>query len=158
MNFDLSLTGFSADELQALLAPDPSGGLTDPDEVPEPPAKPSQRTSRAPEGMRASAPARAAKFPSSRAGYATLCDPGHSIVDLRHLHPALFSASDWYASKHFARAREQWASRQIRISAIEPGKPFEEQSHELIARNRSAECVYLIETARSRSIVEDSIR
>jgi DNA modification methylase len=40
VGFDLSLTGFSADELQALLAPAPAGGLTDPDEVPEPPAEP----------------------------------------------------------------------------------------------------------------------
>ncbi len=38
--FDVSLTGFSADELQALLAPAPTAGNGDPDEVPEPPADP----------------------------------------------------------------------------------------------------------------------
>jgi site-specific DNA-methyltransferase (adenine-specific) len=37
MDFDLSLTGFSADELLALLAPPPTDGLTDPDAVPAPP-------------------------------------------------------------------------------------------------------------------------
>jgi site-specific DNA-methyltransferase (adenine-specific) len=42
-NFDLSLTGFTADELQALLAPPATEGLTDPDEVPEPPAEPVTR-------------------------------------------------------------------------------------------------------------------
>src|SRR6185437_13609542 len=41
--FDLSLTGFSADELQALLAPAGNDGLGDPDEVPEPPADPITR-------------------------------------------------------------------------------------------------------------------
>src|SRR6185437_2990404 len=40
VNFDLSLTGFSADELQALLAPPPNAGLADPNEIPEPPAEP----------------------------------------------------------------------------------------------------------------------
>jgi DNA modification methylase len=39
-DFDLSLTGFSDDELQALLAPAGNAGLGDPDEVPEPPAEP----------------------------------------------------------------------------------------------------------------------
>jgi site-specific DNA-methyltransferase (adenine-specific) len=34
-DFDLSLTGFSAEELEALLAPPPSEGLCDPDDVPE---------------------------------------------------------------------------------------------------------------------------
>lgn len=38
--FDLSLTGFDGDELQSLLAPEPSSGQGDPDEVPESPAKP----------------------------------------------------------------------------------------------------------------------
>lgn len=36
--FDLGLTGFSDDELSALLAPAPVDGLTDPDDVPEAPA------------------------------------------------------------------------------------------------------------------------
>lgn len=40
VGFDLSLTGFSADELQELLAPTPTDGLTDPDDVPDPPAEP----------------------------------------------------------------------------------------------------------------------
>lgn len=39
-DFDLSLTGFSADELLALLAPPGSEGQGDPDDVPEPPAEP----------------------------------------------------------------------------------------------------------------------
>jgi DNA modification methylase len=37
MDFDLGLTGFSADELTELLAPDPTEGQCDPDAVPEPP-------------------------------------------------------------------------------------------------------------------------
>ncbi|HEY3790076.1 MAG TPA: DNA modification methylase, partial [Urbifossiella sp.] len=44
VNFDLSLTGFSADELQALLAPPANAGQGDPDEVPEPPAEPVTKT------------------------------------------------------------------------------------------------------------------
>jgi hypothetical protein len=36
-DFDCKLTGFSADELMALLQPDATPGLTDPDEVPQPP-------------------------------------------------------------------------------------------------------------------------
>jgi DNA modification methylase len=40
MNFNLELTGFSADELAALLAPAGTEGLTDPDDVPEPPDEP----------------------------------------------------------------------------------------------------------------------
>jgi hypothetical protein len=40
LGFDLNLTGFSADELTRLLAPEPSAGLTDPDDVPEPPDEP----------------------------------------------------------------------------------------------------------------------
>jgi DNA modification methylase len=40
-NFDLNLTGFSADELTSLLeSPSPNDGLCDPDEVPEPPTEP----------------------------------------------------------------------------------------------------------------------
>src|SRR5262249_25004038 len=37
MDFDLELTGFPADQLLALLQPDATPGLTDPDEIPEPP-------------------------------------------------------------------------------------------------------------------------
>jgi DNA modification methylase len=40
--FDLGLIGFGEDELAALLT-EPTGGLTDPDEVPEPPAVPASR-------------------------------------------------------------------------------------------------------------------
>jgi DNA modification methylase len=40
--FDLSLTGFGDDELAALLT-EPTGGLTDPDDIPEPPAVPASR-------------------------------------------------------------------------------------------------------------------
>ncbi len=43
MDFDLNLTGFSADELTALLAPDPTEGQCDPDLVPEPPDEPVTR-------------------------------------------------------------------------------------------------------------------
>jgi DNA modification methylase len=39
LNFDLSLTGFGLDEIATLLV-DRTEGLTDPDEVPEPPAEP----------------------------------------------------------------------------------------------------------------------
>ncbi len=39
MDFDLEVLGFDADELGALLAPPEVDGLTDPDEVPEPPDK-----------------------------------------------------------------------------------------------------------------------
>ena len=37
LNFDLDLTGFSADELSQLMAPDPKEGVTDPDDIPAPP-------------------------------------------------------------------------------------------------------------------------
>lgn len=40
MDFDLSLTGFSVDEIDRLLAPAGAEGLTDPDEAPEAPAQP----------------------------------------------------------------------------------------------------------------------
>jgi len=38
--FDLDLTGFELNEISALLTPSGTEGLTDPDEVPEPPAQP----------------------------------------------------------------------------------------------------------------------
>ena len=37
MNFDLNLTGFSADELMRLLEPPTTAGQCDPDDIPEPP-------------------------------------------------------------------------------------------------------------------------
>ncbi len=37
MDFNLDLLGFDADELTRLLAPEPTEGLTDPDDIPEPP-------------------------------------------------------------------------------------------------------------------------
>ena len=37
MDFDLNLTGFSAEELMELLAPPPNEGLADPDAIPDPP-------------------------------------------------------------------------------------------------------------------------
>lgn len=40
MAFDVSLTGFDAGEIDSLLAKPTTDGLTDPDEVPEPPAEP----------------------------------------------------------------------------------------------------------------------
>lgn len=40
MDFDLSLTGFSADELLQMLGNETTTGLTDPDEIPEPPDDP----------------------------------------------------------------------------------------------------------------------
>lgn len=40
MNFDLSLTGFSGDELLRLLGNEATDGLTDPDSIPEPPDDP----------------------------------------------------------------------------------------------------------------------
>jgi DNA modification methylase len=43
MNFDLHLTGFTAEELTALLAPAPTEGQCDPDAVPEPPAAPTTK-------------------------------------------------------------------------------------------------------------------
>jgi ParB-like chromosome segregation protein Spo0J len=43
MDFDLDLTGFSADRLAELLAPEPTGGQCDPGEVPEPPDEPVTR-------------------------------------------------------------------------------------------------------------------
>jgi DNA modification methylase len=39
MNYDLDLTGFSSEELLGLLAPSTPVGLTDPDDIPEPPDK-----------------------------------------------------------------------------------------------------------------------
>jgi DNA modification methylase len=44
LNFNLNLTGFSADALSALLAPLPTEGLTDPDAVPELPDAPITRS------------------------------------------------------------------------------------------------------------------
>jgi DNA modification methylase len=43
IDFNLALTGFSADELQRLLEPETGAGLTDPDAVPEPPDEPVTR-------------------------------------------------------------------------------------------------------------------
>jgi DNA modification methylase len=43
MDHDLGMTGFSSDELMRLLAPPTSEGLTDPDDVPEPPDEPITR-------------------------------------------------------------------------------------------------------------------
>lgn len=43
LNFDLDLTGFSADEIDALLAEKGTEGLTDPDDTPEPPVEPVTR-------------------------------------------------------------------------------------------------------------------
>lgn len=43
LNFDLDLTGFSADEIDALLAEKGTDGLTDPDDTPEPPVEPVTR-------------------------------------------------------------------------------------------------------------------
>jgi DNA modification methylase len=43
MDFDLGLLGFSQDELAKLLDPGVKDGLTDPDEVPEPPDEPTTR-------------------------------------------------------------------------------------------------------------------
>jgi DNA modification methylase len=43
LDFDLSLTGFSEDELARLLASESSSGLTDPDDIPEPPDEPTTR-------------------------------------------------------------------------------------------------------------------
>lgn len=40
MDFDLNLTGFSADELMRLLGSEENAGLTDPDSIPEPPDEP----------------------------------------------------------------------------------------------------------------------
>jgi DNA modification methylase len=40
LDFDLSLTGFGDDELQRLLAPPGTEGLTEPDDVPDPPGEP----------------------------------------------------------------------------------------------------------------------
>ena len=43
LNFDLDLTGFSTDEIDALLAEKGTEGLTDPDDTPEPPVEPVTR-------------------------------------------------------------------------------------------------------------------
>jgi site-specific DNA-methyltransferase (adenine-specific) len=43
LNFDLDLTGFSADEIDDLLAEEGTQGLTDPDDTPEPPVEPVTR-------------------------------------------------------------------------------------------------------------------
>lgn len=43
LNFDLDLTGFSTDEIDALLAKKGTEGLTDPDDAPEPPVEPISR-------------------------------------------------------------------------------------------------------------------
>src|SRR5262245_3607310 len=43
MNFDLSLLGFSAESLAEIMDPGVQDGLTDPDDVPEPPDKPTTK-------------------------------------------------------------------------------------------------------------------
>jgi DNA modification methylase len=43
MDFDLNLVGFSSEELLQLLAPPAADGLTDPDDVPEPPDEPTTK-------------------------------------------------------------------------------------------------------------------
>lgn len=43
LNFDLDLTGFNTDEIDALLAENGTEGLTDPDDTPEPPVEPVTR-------------------------------------------------------------------------------------------------------------------
>ena len=43
LNFDLDLTGFNTDEIDALLAEKGTEGLTDPDDTPEPPVEPVTR-------------------------------------------------------------------------------------------------------------------
>lgn len=43
LDFDLDLTGFTTDEIDALLAEAGTEGLTDPDDTPEPPAEPVSR-------------------------------------------------------------------------------------------------------------------
>src|SRR5262245_43929280 len=43
MDYDLGLTGFSAEELLQMLEPEPTQGLVDPDEVPAPPDEPITR-------------------------------------------------------------------------------------------------------------------
>jgi DNA modification methylase len=43
VNFDLNLTGFSADDILRLVGPTAPVGLTDPDDIPEPPDKPITR-------------------------------------------------------------------------------------------------------------------
>lgn len=43
LNFDLDITGFSIDEIDALLAEKGTEGLTDPDDTPEPPVEPVTR-------------------------------------------------------------------------------------------------------------------
>ena len=40
MDYDLELLGFSKDELVEIMAPDATEGLTDPDDIPEPPDEP----------------------------------------------------------------------------------------------------------------------
>jgi len=42
-SFDLDVIGFDAELVAGLLAAEPSGGLTDEDEIPEPPKKPATR-------------------------------------------------------------------------------------------------------------------
>jgi site-specific DNA-methyltransferase (adenine-specific) len=43
LDFDLDLTGFNTDEIDALLAEKGTEGLTDPDDTPEPPIEPVTR-------------------------------------------------------------------------------------------------------------------
>jgi hypothetical protein len=43
MNVDLDVTGFSAEEILRLLEPSTPVGLTDPDDIPEPPDEPTTR-------------------------------------------------------------------------------------------------------------------
>jgi hypothetical protein len=70
------------------------------------------------------------KPPPTLPGYATIWDPGVSIATVRAKFRDLFYHDTW-AGHRFARATDQWRWRQIKVSPIEPGKPYEEQLKKL---------------------------
>ena len=65
--------------------------------------------------------------PMSLVGYVTFWDCGISIERLREKHRSLFYPNDFLDKARFARETDAWKWRQIRLTPIEPGKPFAEQ-------------------------------
>ena len=65
--------------------------------------------------------------PMSLVGYVTFWDCGISIKRLREKHRTLFYPSDFLDKARFARETDAWKWRQVRLTPIEPGKPFAEQ-------------------------------
>ncbi|WP_439628577.1 hypothetical protein [Gemmata sp.] len=76
--------------------------------------------------------------PISLVGYATFWDCGISIERLREKHRSLFYPTDFLDKARFAKDTDSWKWRQIRLTPIEPGKPFAEQQKKLTNADKPA--------------------